>query len=54
MAVGRPLASGEARKQWAARLPVSIIEAIQSIAAERGISQSDVVSLAVSALKSGT
>lgn len=50
MGAGRPLVSGEARKQWAARLPVSTIETIQSLASSRGVSQSEIVVEAVDLL----
>lgn len=52
--LGRPLKSGEPRKSWAARLPVSTIKAIMRLAKARGWSQSDTVAAAVAFFEART
>ena len=47
---GRPLKSGERRKMWSQRLPVSAIQQIAALAQALELSQSDVVALAVEKL----
>ena len=49
---GRPLKAGVARKQWAARLPLSTIDQIDELSASLDISKSDVVAKAVDLLSS--
>ena len=44
---GRPLSTGEGRRLWSCRLPLSTIEAIKEVAARKGISQSQVIIEAV-------